>query len=85
MAGNLNSGRKSKSDEIELIERLGVLDDEAFEQLRKGIERGEFAYVKLYFLYRFGRPKQIQDITVHSEQPLFDISQVPNILFKKSE
>ena len=52
MAGNLNSGRKSKSDEIELIERLGVLDDEAFAQLRKGIERGEFAYVKLYFLYK---------------------------------
>ena len=85
MAGNLNSGRKSKSDEIELIERLGVLDDEAFEQLRKGIERGEFAYVKLYFLYRWGKPKQIQEITVNSEQPLFDISQVPNILFKKSE
>jgi|TARA_R110000868_G_scaffold34028_1_gene123115 hypothetical protein len=73
MAGNLNSGRKSKSDEIELIERLGVLDDEAFEQLRKGIERGEFAYVKLYFLYKWGRPKNIQEITVNSEQPLFNL------------
>ena len=74
MAGNLNSGRKSKSDEIELIERLGVLDDEAFEQLRKGIERGEFAYVKLYFLYKWGRPKNIQEITVNSEQPLFNLN-----------
>tara|TARA_B110000238_G_scaffold23889_1_gene23163 strand:- start:61 stop:282 length:222 start_codon:yes stop_codon:yes gene_type:complete len=73
MAGNLNSGRKSKSDEIELIERLGVLDDEAFEQLRKGIERGEFAFVKLYFLYKWGRPKNIQEITVNSEQPLFNL------------
>ena len=74
MAGNLNSGRKSKSDEIELIERLGVLDDEAFEQLRKGIERGEFAFVKLYFLYKWGRPKNIQEITVNSEQPLFNLN-----------
>ena len=71
--GNGNSGRKSKSDEIELIERLGVLDDEAFEQLRKGIERGEFAFVKLYFLYKWGRPKNIQEITVNSEQPLFNL------------
>ena len=85
MAGNLNSGRKNKSDEIAMIEKLSPLDDGAFEQLKKGIERGEFAFIKLWFLYRFGRPKQIQDITVHSEQPLFDISQVPNILFKKSE
>lgn len=72
--GNGNSGRKSKSDEIELIERLGVLDDEAFEQLRKGIERGEFAFVKLYFLYKWGRPKNIQEITVNSEQPLFNLN-----------
>ncbi len=74
MAGNLNSGRKSKSDEIELIERLGVLDDEAFEQLRKGIERGEFAFIKLFFLYKWGRPKNIQEITVNSEQPLFNLN-----------
>ena len=74
MAGNQFSGRKSKSDEIELIERLGVLDDEAFEQLRKGIERGEFAYVKLYFLYKWGRPKNTQEITVNSEQPLFNLN-----------
>jgi len=74
MPGNQNSGRKSKSDEIELIERLGVLDDKAFEQLRKGIERGEFAFVKLYFLYKWGRPKNIQEITVNSEQPLFNLN-----------
>ena len=85
MPGNQNSGRKSKSEEIELIERLSPLDDEAFEQLKKGIARGEFAFIKLFFLYRWGKPKQIQEITVHSEQPLFDISQVPNILFKPTE
>jgi len=85
MAGNNNSGRKSKLEEIELIERLSPLDDEAFKQLKKGIARGEFAFIKLFFLYRWGKPKQIQEVTVHSEQPLFDISQVPNIFFKKTE
>ena len=85
MAGNASSGRKSKTDEIAMIERLSPLDEIAFQQLKKGIERGEFAYVKLYFLYRWGKAKVIQEITVNSEQPLFDISQLPNILFKKSE
>jgi|TARA_R110001606_G_scaffold114635_2_gene242195 hypothetical protein len=85
MAGNLNSGRKNKSNEIAMIEKLSPLDNEAFEQLKKGIARGEFAFIKLFFLYRWGKPKQIQEITVHSEQPLFDISQVPNILFKPTE
>jgi len=85
MAGNNNSGRKNKSSEIAMIEKLSPLDNEAFEQLEKGIARGEFAFIKLFFLYRWGKPKQIQEITVHSEQPLFDISQVPNIFFKKTE
>ena len=74
MAGNNNSGRKNKSDEIAMVERLSPLDDGAFEQLKKGIERGEFAFIKLYFLWRWGRPKQIQEITVNSEQPIFDLS-----------
>ena len=48
--GNENSGRKSKSSEIALIEKLSPLDDQAFEQLKKGIERGEFAYLKLFLM-----------------------------------
>jgi hypothetical protein len=83
--GNENSGRKSKSSEIALIEKLSPLDDQAFEQLKQGIERGEFAYIKLFFLYRWGRPKQIQDITINSDQPIFDLSKMPNILFKKTD
>lgn len=83
--GNENSGRKSKSSEIALIEKLSPLDDQAFEQLKKGIDRGEFAYLKLFFNFRFGRPRQIQDVTIQSEQPIFDLSKMPNILFKKTD
>ena len=83
--GNENSGRKSKSSEIALIEKLSPLDDQAFEQLKKGIESGDFQFLKLFFLYRFGRPKQIQDVAINSEQPLFNLDSLPNIFFKKTQ
>ena len=73
MAGNASSGRKSKTDEIQMIERLSPLDAVAFKKLKEGIEAGDFNYIKLFFNYRFGKPKQIQEITVNSEQPLFNL------------
>ena len=85
MAGNKFSGRPPKVDEIQMIEKLSPLDDYAFEQLRRGIERGEFAFIKLFFLYRWGRPKQISEIEITSEQPLFDLSKMPEILFTKTD
>tara|TARA_R110002074_G_scaffold305432_1_gene476623 strand:+ start:52 stop:324 length:273 start_codon:yes stop_codon:yes gene_type:complete len=85
MAGNSSSGRPPKIDEVKMIEKLSPLDDYAFEQLRRGIERGEFAFIKLFYLYRWGRPRQLQDVTINSEQPIFDLSKMPNILFKKTD
>ena len=71
MAGK--SGRKARSKDIEMIERLSPLDDIAFEKLKEGIENGQFAYLKLFFLYRFGSPISIQEVTVNSETPLFNL------------
>ena len=45
----------------------------AFEELRKGIERGEFQFVRLWFQYMYGKPKQIAEISISQEQPLFDL------------
>ena len=73
MAGNKNSGRKSKTEEIILIEKLTPLSDKAFEELQKGIERGEFQFVRLWFQYMYGKPKQIAEISIGQEQPLFDL------------
>ena len=73
MAGNKNSGRKSKTEEIILIEKLTPLSDKAFEELQKGIERGEFQFVRLWFQYMYGKPKQIAEISTSQEQPLFDL------------
>ena len=73
MAGNKHSGRKPKSDEIALIEKLTPLEDKAFEELQKGIERGEFQFVRLYFQYMYGKPKQITEISINQEEPIFNI------------
>ena len=53
MAGNKRSGRKPKSDELALVEKLTPLSDKAFEELQKGIERGEFQFVRLLFQYMY--------------------------------
>jgi len=73
MAGNQNSGRKPQSENLEMIERLTPLDDKAFAELKKGIERGEFKYVQMFYHYYYGKPRQAQDITINSEQPLFKL------------
>lgn len=53
-----NAGRKAKADELALIERLSPLEDIAIEKLSAGLRSGEFAYVKLYMEYRYGKPKE---------------------------
>jgi len=73
MAGNKNSGRRAKSDEIALIEKLSPLNDKAFAELEKGIERGEFQFVRLWFQYMYGKPKQMTEISISQDQPLFDL------------
>jgi hypothetical protein len=74
MSGNKMSGRRPKSEDIMMIEKLSPLDEMAFIKLKEGIEAGKFAYLKLYFLYRWGKPREIQDITITSpDQPLFNL------------
>jgi hypothetical protein len=70
--GGLKS-KRGKSIDISLIEKLTPLDDIAFEKLKQGIERGDFQYLKLYFYYRYGRPKAIREVTVNVETPLFQL------------
>jgi hypothetical protein len=55
------AGRPPKADELLLIEKLSPLDEEAFKQLKDGIRSGDFQYVKMFFEYRFGKPKQTID------------------------
>lgn len=53
------AGRKPKASELLLIERLSPMDDIALERLKILIENGDFNAIKLFFEYRYGKPKQV--------------------------
>lgn len=65
------AGRKSKADEINLIEKLSPLEDAAYQALKAGVEAGDFKYVQLFYNYYAGKPKETKDITINEDTPLF--------------
>jgi len=71
--GNKNAGRKSKSEEVKLIEKLSALEPLAFMALEKGLENGDFKFTQLFYNYYAGKPRETKDITVTNEQPIFNI------------
>ena len=77
--GHPNSGRKSKAEEVALIEKLTPLEPLAFAALEKGLERGDFKFTQLFYNYYAGKPRETKDVTLISEQPIFDISDLEEI------
>ena len=65
------SGRKAKTEEVQLIEKLKPLEDLAFEALKDGLEKKDFKFVQLYYNYFAGKPKETKDITINEDVPLF--------------
>jgi hypothetical protein len=65
------AGRKSKIEEINLIEKLSPLEDIAFNALKSGVEKGDFKYVQLFYNYYAGKPRETKDITINEDLPLF--------------
>lgn len=63
------AGRKPKATEILIIEKLdNIIDsDDVVRSLRGLIKKGDFNAIKLYFEYRFGKPKNSVDITSGDE------------------
>lgn len=59
---NQGQGRPPKADEIKLIERLTPLADLAFNALQSGLKEKNPAFVKMWFEYMYGKPKQQLDI-----------------------
>tara|TARA_R100001163_G_C5014230_1_gene159118 strand:+ start:522 stop:752 length:231 start_codon:yes stop_codon:yes gene_type:complete len=66
-----NSGRKSKLEEVNLIEKLSPLEDMAFEALKAGVKKGDFKYVQLFYNYYAGKPRETKDISINEDVPLF--------------
>lgn len=61
--GNQNAkghGRKPRSEEQQLIEKLDNLidQDEAIGTLKRLVIKGDMRAIQLYFNYRFGKPKE---------------------------
>ena len=69
------AGRKSKSEEMQLIEMLNkhIDKDEAIKVLKSKIDEGDFKALQLYMNYMYGKPKETKDVTINAEQPLFNI------------
>jgi hypothetical protein len=74
--GNKGGGRPSKNDEIKLIEELTPMEPAAYQALKAGLERGEFKYVQLFMNYYWGKPKQITEVNVQEDIPMFQIEVV---------
>lgn len=55
------AGRPSKADELKFIEKLDkhINQDEAIKVLKTLIHDGNFPAIKMYFEYRFGKPKEV--------------------------
>ena len=67
------AGRKSKIDEITLIESMDavLVPREAWEKLASRVNDGDVNAIKVWLSYRFGMPKQTIEQTILAEQPLF--------------
>lgn len=62
------SGRKSKADEIKLVEMMDSIltPQEAWEKLAE-FAQTDIVALKLWMEYRFGKPKQQVDVTTNGD------------------
>ena len=60
----IGSGRKSKAQEQQLIEKLENIlnDEEVIKELGHLIDKGDLRAIQLYLNYRRGRPKETLDV-----------------------
>ena len=77
--GNKNAGRKPKAEEVALIEKLTPLEPLAFAALEKGLEKGDFKFTQLFYNYYAGKPRETKDVTLTTEQPIFDLKDLGDI------
>tara|TARA_R110000796_G_scaffold99261_2_gene207295 strand:- start:798 stop:1046 length:249 start_codon:yes stop_codon:yes gene_type:complete len=73
--GHKTAGRKSKSEEMQLIELLNthIDKDSVILKLKEFIEADNLKALEIYMAYMYGKPKETKDVTVIQEQPLFNL------------
>jgi len=62
-------GRK-KPDAQKLLERVGLFDDEALDQLGKAVKKGEKWAIELWAKYRLGLPTQKIEANIDSVEKI---------------
>tara|TARA_R110000782_G_scaffold13486_1_gene39736 strand:+ start:1629 stop:1886 length:258 start_codon:yes stop_codon:yes gene_type:complete len=69
------AGRKSKSEEMRLIELLNthIDKDSVIKKLKEFIDADNLKALEIYLAYMYGKPKETKDVTITQEQPLFDL------------
>ena len=77
--GHKTAGRKSKSEEVQLLEKLGVLEPLAFKALEDGLKEGDFKFTQLFYNYYAGKPRETKEITLTTEQPIFNLGDLDEI------
>jgi hypothetical protein len=77
--GHKTAGRKSKSEEVQLLEKLGALEPLAFLALEKGLSKGDFKFTQLFYNYYAGKPRETKEITLTTEQPIFNLGELDEL------
>lgn len=75
----IGAGRKPKADELKLIDALSIYDAKAQEALFNGVDAGDFNYIKLFFEYRYGKPRQQVDLHSTGES-MQQVMYIPEVL-----
>lgn len=66
-----NGGRKPKADEQKLIEKLTPLEPKAQKALEDALSDGQGWAVKLFYEYKYGKPKQqVENTNINYNQEL---------------
>ena len=65
------AGRKPKAKEQELAEKLNPYEDDIIDVVVQQALSGKPWAVKLFFQYRWGKPKETRDLQIIQDQPLF--------------
>lgn len=64
--GHKNAGRKSKAEELKLIEKLTPYEDKALSLLFKKIDEEDMTALKMFMEYMYGKPKQQQEVDLNA-------------------
>jgi len=61
------AGRKPKTEEVQLVEKLTPLDELALKALESALRAGEQWAVKLFMEFRWSKPKQNLEMDISSD------------------